>query len=84
MITTISCTPHIIYKTRTEYVYPPKGLVSECKAVDVKDGATTKDQLLKLLSEAYVSTLENIAECNIKTKEANKYISEYENKKPNQ
>ncbi len=70
-----SCTPRIIYKTKTEYIIPPEGLIKECKAVDVKDGAKNKDELLKLVSIAYVETLSNMASCNIKTKEAINYIN---------
>lgn len=69
-----SCTPHIVYKTQTEYIVPPKGMITECVAVDVKDGAKTKAELLKLVSSAYLETLRNISACNIKTKEAKNYI----------
>lgn len=80
IITTVSCTPHTVYKTRTEYVYPPKGLIAECEVKRVKDGATTEHELLQLISEAYIGTLENISSCNIKTREAIKYMNEYETK----
>lgn len=70
----MSCTPHIRYKTKIEYVSPPKDLISNCKAVTVKDGATTKDELLSFISEAYVDTLSNINKCNIRLKEARSYI----------
>lgn len=58
--------------------------MEECKAVDVEDGATTKDELLNKLSIAYISTLKNMSSCNIKIKAANNYIErvqhEIENK----
>lgn len=73
-LTMTSCTPHIIYKTKTEYVYPPDGLLKECQAVEVQGGATTKDDLLKLLAISYVETLKNINQCNIRIKEFNNYV----------
>lgn len=61
-------------------MYPPKGLIQECNTVDVEDGATTKEELLRLVSKAYIETLKNITECNIKTKEAINYLKKVESK----
>lgn len=80
MITMMSCTQHTVYKTRTEYVYPPKEWIQPCKAVDVQEGAKTSEELLKLLSIAYVETLKNISACNIKTNEALNYVEKISTK----
>lgn len=71
---TTSCGQHIVYKTKTEVISPPKGLIVECEAVPVKEGATTQEELLFLVSSAYIETLKNMSSCNIKTKQALNYI----------
>lgn len=73
-LTMISCSRHIVYKTKTEYIVPPEALLDECKAVPVETGATNKNELLYLVTNAYVDTLENINSCNIKIRAANDYI----------
>lgn len=70
-----SCTQHTIYKTNTDVVTAPSALLQECKAVDVEDGANTKDELLYKISIAYISTLKTMSSCNIKIRAANEYIS---------
>lgn len=74
---TTSCTPHTVYKTKTEYVTFSKDLLQECKVVPVQEGAKTKDDLLKLLSIAYTDTLKNVKACNIKTKQASMLNDKY-------
>lgn len=77
MLTTVSCTQRIVYKTKIEYVTPPVDWVQPCKAVPVADGARSKEELLKLLSVAYIDTLKNINACNIKTRQTLKFIETY-------
>lgn len=79
MLIMISCTQHTIYKTNTDVVSAPSVLMEECRAVDVEDGATTKDELLHKLSIAYISTLKNISSCNIRIRAANDYIVKVKN-----
>ena len=74
-----SCNPHIVYKTKTEYITAPDDLLVECEAVAVKAGATTKEELLPLVMVAYVDTLKNVSACNIKTKAAKEYIKKVKN-----
>jgi hypothetical protein len=74
-----SCGPHIIYKTKTEYIVAPETLIEECKAEEVAPGATTKEELLFLVSEAYVGTLKNLSACNIKTRAAKDYVRRVQN-----
>ncbi len=78
-----SCNPHTIYKTKTEYIVPPEALLQECEAVPVELGATTKEDLLKLVSKAYVETLQNISSCNIKTRAAKDYVTKVKNESVN-
>jgi hypothetical protein len=71
---TTSCSPHTIYKTNTVIVEPPQTLLKKCEVSPVKAGATTQEELLFLVSEAYVETLRAVANCNIKTEEVILYI----------
>jgi hypothetical protein len=79
LLTITSCTTHTNYKVKNDVIAPPAPLLEECKAVDVKDGATNKDQLLHFLSEAYIDTLKNMSSCNIKIRAAKDYIRKVEN-----
>ena len=65
---------HTVYKTKTEYVTPPKDWIRPCEAVPVQEGAATKEELLQFVSLAYISTLKNISACNLKTSAALKYV----------
>jgi hypothetical protein len=49
-------------------------LLKKCEVSPVKAGATTQEELLFLVSEAYVETLRAVANCNIKTEEVILYI----------
>lgn len=78
LVTTItSCGPHTVYKTKTEYVTVSKEWIQPCEAVPVQEGAKSAEELLNLLSIAYVDTLKNINACNIKLKQANIFVDKY-------